>query len=76
MDANYVKIDEGRIIDRQNWVNNEPRYVSSCGINQMAKYLAMDLYIQLNTKIIRLLRQKKWVLFCQPRYLILIMVSI
>ena len=63
MDANYVKIDEGRIIDRQNWANDEPRYVSSCGINQVAKYLAQDLDIHLNTKIIRLLKQKKWVLF-------------
>ena len=62
-DANYVKIDGGRITDRQSWVNEEPRYISPCGINQIAKYLAQDFDIHLNTKIIRLLRQKKWVLF-------------
>ena len=62
-DANYVKFDGDRIIDRQNWIDDEPRYISPYGINQVAKFFAKDIEINLNTKIVRCIWQDKWILF-------------
>jgi renalase len=59
----YVKFRGDRIIERRNWLDDEPRYVGVPAMNQIAKYLAEGLYIHLNARIASLKREDKWQLF-------------
>ena len=54
--ARYVKFDSGKIIERKNWINEEPRYVGVPGMNKIAKHLAKELNVHINTRIISLKR--------------------
>ena len=58
--ARYVKFDSGKIIERKNWINDEPRYVGVPGMNKIAKHLAKDLNVHINTRIISLKRGDLW----------------
>ena len=58
--ARYVKFDSGKIIERKNWINEEPRYVGVPGMNKIAKHLAKDLNVHINTRIISLKRGDLW----------------
>ncbi|MFT6834335.1 MAG: renalase [Francisellaceae bacterium] len=59
-DARYVKFDANRIVERRNWINEEPRYVGVPGMNKIVKYLAEGLNIHINTRIRSLQDQGKW----------------
>jgi predicted NAD/FAD-dependent oxidoreductase len=56
-DARYVKFDGNEIVMRQNGGDGQARYVGVPGMNQVIKYLAQNLNICLNTRIVGL--QKK-----------------
>ena len=58
--ARYVKFDSGKIIERKNWINEEPRYVGVPGMNKIAKHLAKELNVHINTRIISLKRGDLW----------------
>ena len=58
--ARYVKFDSGKIIERKNWINDEPRYVGVPGMNKIAKHLAKELNVHINTRIISLKRGDLW----------------
>jgi renalase len=58
--ARYIKFDEKKIIEREDWAQAEPRYVGVPGMNAVGKYLASDLDIKLNTRIINLQKNTKW----------------
>lgn len=61
-DALAATIDGENITALKNWADDEPRYVGAPGMKSLAKYLAQDLDIQLNTRIVKLSREQKWVL--------------
>jgi len=56
----YLKFNDNQIIDCQDWGKGGPHYVGAPGMNAIAKYLATDLTVYLNTKIISLKHQNKW----------------
>ena len=60
--ARYVKFDGEKIIERKDWKdeNNEPRYVGVPGMNMIAKHLARDLTVRLNTQIDTIQSDGKW----------------
>ena len=58
--ARYVKFKHNNIIERKNWCDEEPRYVGSPSMNQVVKFLAKDLDINVHTKIEHLKYQDKW----------------
>ena len=58
--ARYVKFNGNQIIERKKWVDDEPRYVGAPGMNQVAKHLAQDLNIHVNSKITSLEHEGKW----------------
>ena len=59
--ARYVKFKGQQIVERKNWSHHHrPRYVGNPSMNQVAKYLAKDFDIHLNTKIIYLNHQYIW----------------
>ena len=66
--ASYVKFDRNKIIENQNWIQEEPRYVGVPGMNQFAKFLANGINIHLNTKILCLNYQDKWQLMDDQGY--------
>jgi predicted NAD/FAD-dependent oxidoreductase len=59
----YVKFAGDQMIARKDWRNDEPRYVGVPGMNSMAKHLAKNFKIKLNTKITVLQQHKKWQLY-------------
>ena len=63
--ARYVKLDGNKITERKDWVDDEPRYVGVPGMNVIAKHLAANLDIKLNTKIVTLRQEAKWQLFSE-----------
>ena len=56
----YVKFDKNKIIERKNWIDDEPRYVGVPGMNKIAKHLAEGLNVQINTRIVSLKRGDLW----------------
>jgi len=62
--AHYVKFDGEKIIERKDWGDekSEPRFVGVPSMNMIAKYLAKDLNILLNTRIVTLRHDGKWLL--------------
>ncbi len=58
--ARYVKFKGNQIIERENWGDEEPRYVGIPGMNHVAKFLAKDLDVHINTKIVTLNHQGTW----------------
>jgi predicted NAD/FAD-dependent oxidoreductase len=58
--ARYMKFEGNQIIERKQWINEEPRYVGVPGMNQVAKFLAQGLDIHINTRIVSLTHQDKW----------------
>ncbi|MDA8561658.1 FAD-dependent oxidoreductase [Gammaproteobacteria bacterium] len=58
--ARYVKFNGNQIIKRINWSDEEQRYVGVPGMNQVGKFLAKDLNIHINTKIVSLNHQDAW----------------
>ena len=56
----YVKFDNDQIIERKNWIDEEPRYVGVPGMNKVAKCLAEGLNIHTNTRIVHLEHKQKW----------------
>ena len=63
--ARYVKLDGRKIIERKDWINDEPRYVGVPGMSMIAKYLATNLNIKLNAKIVTLRQEAKWQLISE-----------
>jgi predicted NAD/FAD-dependent oxidoreductase len=61
--ARYVRFDNYKIIERKNWIDDEPRYVGVSSMNKIVKQLSAGLNIRLNTKITSLKHEKKWQLF-------------
>lgn len=57
---NYVKFSDDKIIETENWANEAPRYVGVPGMNQINKYLAEELNVPVNTRIVSLQRQDTW----------------
>lgn len=60
--ARYVKFDNSTIVERKDWRHDEPRYVGVPGMNAVAKYLADDVSVKLNTKITTLQKNGRWAL--------------
>jgi len=56
----YVKFNSNQVVQRSNWIDQEPRYVGIPGMNQVANYLAVPIDIRLNTRIITLEHKKRW----------------
>ena len=48
----YVKFDGNKIIERKNWSEEEPRYIGSPGMSEISKFLAKDINVKINKKII------------------------
>jgi predicted NAD/FAD-dependent oxidoreductase len=40
-----VKFDSDKIIERKNWIDDEPRYVGVSSMNKIAKHLAEGLNV-------------------------------
>lgn len=57
-----ASIDGETITAIKKWSEDEPRYVGVPGMNAVAKSLATELDIQLNTRISRLVKESKWTL--------------
>jgi predicted NAD/FAD-dependent oxidoreductase len=58
--ARYVRFDGPRIVERKNWIEDEPRYVGVPGMNAVANYLAGGLDVQLETRISALHPGERW----------------
>jgi len=58
--ARYVKFKGNQIIERINWIDKEQRYVGVPGMNQVCKFLAKELNIYMNTRIVSLNHQGAW----------------
>jgi len=56
----YVKLKGNQIVERQNWRNEEPRYVGVPGMNHVAKFLAQELNIHIKTRIVSMDYQDTW----------------
>ena len=52
--------DSDQIIERKNWIDDEPRYVGVPGMNKIAKHLAEGLNVHINTRIVSLKRGNTW----------------
>ena len=61
--ARWVKFDGPQIIERKNWIDEEPRYVSVPGMNKVCKHLAENLNVYISTRISSIQRKRKWDLF-------------
>lgn len=58
--AHYVKFRGNQIIEKRNWLDEEPRYVGVPGMSHIAKFLAQGLNIHCNKRITSLNRQGTW----------------
>ena len=58
--ARYVKFIGNQIIEKRNWLDEEPRYVGVPGMSHIAKFLAQGLNIHCNKRITSLNRQGTW----------------
>ena len=58
--ARYVKFDGSKIVERKNWIDDEPRYVGVPGMNAIAKHLAEGMNVCANTRITSMKYQRKW----------------
>ena len=58
--ARYVKFDSDKIIERKNWLDEEPRYVGVPAMNKIAKHLAEGLNVHINSRIVYLKRGDRW----------------
>ena len=58
--ARYVKFIGNQIIEKRNWLDEEPRYVGVPGMSYIAKFLAQGLNIHCNKRITSLNRQGTW----------------
>lgn len=58
--ARYVKFRGNQIIEKRNWLDEEPRYVGVPGMSHIAKFLAQGLNIHCNKRITSLNRQGTW----------------
>ena len=59
-DARCMEFKGNKIIKRQGWRDEEPRYVGIVGMDQVVKFLAKDFDVHTNTKIISLNDQGTW----------------
>ena len=64
-DARWVKFNGAQVIDKKNWIDEEPRYVGVPGMNKVCKHLAENLNILVNTKISSMQYKRRWDLFDQ-----------
>lgn len=62
-----VEFDNNQIIRKQNWANEEPRYVAVPGMNKLVKHLATGMDVKVNTKIVLIEQSKKWNLIDENR---------
>ena len=58
--AKHVRIQNGVLIERKNWMDDEPRYVGCPRMNCVAEYLSQDLNIQTSSSISSLNKLDKW----------------
>jgi hypothetical protein len=58
--ARYVKFDGEQVVERKNWMDDEPRYVFVPGMNRIGQHCSQGLNIQLNTRINSLERHGTW----------------
>lgn len=58
--ARHIKYYNNKIAERSNWTDCAPHYVGVPNMNSIAKHLAKNLNIYINTKIIALDYGKKW----------------
>lgn len=58
--ARYVKFDGEKVVERKNWIDDEPRYVIVPGMNRIGQHCSQGLNIQLNTRITSLARHDAW----------------
>ena len=59
-DARCIKFEGKKIIESNIFDNNEPRYVGISGMNQIGKFLAKDLNVHIEKKIISLNHHDTW----------------
>ncbi len=58
--ARYINFRGNQIIEKRNWLDEEPRYVCVPGMSHIAKFLAQGLNIHYNKRITSLNRQGTW----------------
>ncbi|MDA1012535.1 MAG: FAD-dependent oxidoreductase [Proteobacteria bacterium] len=58
--ARHARFEGNKMIERTDWTMDEPRYVGVPGMNSIARHLAQDLDVRLNTKISSLNQLEKW----------------
>ena len=58
--AQCVTFDANNIIEKKTWNDDTPRYVGVPGMNNVAKFLANDIDIKGNTRIVSLNHLDKW----------------
>jgi predicted NAD/FAD-dependent oxidoreductase len=64
-DAEFVEIDANKISNSRKWNESCPHFVGVPKMNSIAKYLAKDLNIKLNTKITNVIKVgNQWELYC------------
>jgi predicted NAD/FAD-dependent oxidoreductase len=56
-DARFVEFERHHVAHRRKWEANYPHYVGTPRMNSVAKYLAQDLSVCLNTRITQLIYQ-------------------
>lgn len=61
-DAQVYTLDDARIVHKEDWGKEEPRYVGVPSMNAIAKSLAKNLVVVPNTRVTSLQRDKRWFL--------------
>ncbi len=65
-DAEFVEIESAKIICRRNWIDGPPHYVCVPQMNILAKQMAADLDVVLQTRVTQIVRMDShWRLFDQ-----------
>lgn len=60
--GDFVEFDSSKITAKRKWNADDPHYVGVPNMNAIAKHLALNLTIKLNTRVSKMLKNDKWVL--------------
>jgi predicted NAD/FAD-dependent oxidoreductase len=67
-DAEFVEIESDNIICRRNWIDGPPHYVCAPQMNVLAKQMAVDLDVVLETRVTRIVAMNsRWRLYDQDQ---------
>ena len=66
-DARYVLLHGEQIIERKNWLEDEPRYVGMPGMNAVVRHFANGMDIKINTRITSLQQEQSTWQLCDQK---------